>query len=261
MWAASRWLAPSRSRSGAPSGPGVFRSYRPDPLCPGAFRHGCGAPPHIALQTFTWMLEEILHRDSLGSKQVIRPGQVNLMTAGRGIAHTEESVPNQPDLHAAQLWIALPEADQHTPPASITTRRSPLAARGDHPSLCSSASTAAGAPPPCTSPHSGAGSARPGGEARITPSPGSRLRARPLSPRGETIVAGEALARSSCSTCPGNRGGGADPAPGRPAAAHRRRAPCPKPLQIWWNFVSVDKGRPFAPPPPTGRAVIRALAR
>jgi hypothetical protein len=52
-----------------------------------------GAHPHIGLQTFTWMMQgEILHRDSLGTEQVIRPGQVNLMTAGRGIAHTEDSV-------------------------------------------------------------------------------------------------------------------------------------------------------------------------
>ena len=49
--------------------------------------------PHIGLQTFTWMIEgEILHRDSLGYEQIIRPGQVNLMTAGNGIVHSEESV-------------------------------------------------------------------------------------------------------------------------------------------------------------------------
>lgn len=99
-------------------GPWCFLDHiGPTRFAPGAPGMDVGPHPHIALQTFTWMLEgEILHRDSLGSKQVIRPGQVNLMTAGRGIAHTEESVPNQPDLHAAQLWIALPEADQHTPP-------------------------------------------------------------------------------------------------------------------------------------------------
>lgn len=51
---------------------------------------------------------EVLHRDSLGSEQVIRPGQVNLMTAGHGIAHTEQSVGEPRRLHAAQLWIALP---------------------------------------------------------------------------------------------------------------------------------------------------------
>lgn len=68
-----------------------------------------GPHPHTGLQTFTWMLEgEVLHRDSLGNEQVIRAGQVNLMTAGRGIAHTEESVAGETRLHTAQLWIALP---------------------------------------------------------------------------------------------------------------------------------------------------------
>jgi len=70
-----------------------------------------GAHSHIGLQTFTWMIAgEILHRDSLGSEQVIRPGQVNLMTAGRGVSHTEDSVDGSGPLHAAQLWIALPPA-------------------------------------------------------------------------------------------------------------------------------------------------------
>ena len=48
--------------------------------------------PHIGLQTVTWLISgNVLHRDSLGSEQLIRPGQLNLMTAGRGIAHAEES--------------------------------------------------------------------------------------------------------------------------------------------------------------------------
>lgn len=67
------------------------------------------AHPHTCLQTFTWMIEgELLHRDSLGSEQVLKPGQVNLMTAGHGIAHTEDTLPHAQRLHAAQLWIALP---------------------------------------------------------------------------------------------------------------------------------------------------------
>ncbi|MDN3522138.1 pirin family protein [Halomonas ramblicola] len=74
-----------------------------------------GPHPHIGLQTFTWMIEgEVLHRDSLGHEQVIRPGQVNLMTAGHGISHTEQSMPGSDQLHAAQLWIALPEAHRDT---------------------------------------------------------------------------------------------------------------------------------------------------
>ena len=77
-----------------------------------------GAHPHTRLQTFTWMIEgEILHRDSLGSEQVIRAGQVNLMTAGYGISHTEDSVQAGQRLHAAQLWIALPDAVADQPAA------------------------------------------------------------------------------------------------------------------------------------------------
>ena len=74
-----------------------------------------GPHPHIGLQTFTWMIEgEVLHRDSLGNEQIIRPGQVNLMTAGRGIAHSEES--QTVHVHAAQLWIALPDSHRHIAP-------------------------------------------------------------------------------------------------------------------------------------------------
>ena len=73
--------------------------------------------PHIGLQTFTWMLDgEVLHRDSLGYRQRIRPGQVNLMTAGRGIAHSEDTPAGIDRLHAAQLWIALPEAERDMAP-------------------------------------------------------------------------------------------------------------------------------------------------
>lgn len=78
-----------------------------------------GPHPHIGLQTFTWMIEgEILHRDSLGYEQVIRPGQVNLMTAGSGISHAEDAVNDEPGrLHAAQLWIALPDIERHRAPS------------------------------------------------------------------------------------------------------------------------------------------------
>lgn len=76
-----------------------------------------GPHPHTGLQTFTWMIEgEVEHRDSLGNRQVIRPGQVNLMTAGHGISHTETTVEGERDLHAVQLWIALPHAHRHTDP-------------------------------------------------------------------------------------------------------------------------------------------------
>ncbi|HUB42204.1 MAG TPA: pirin family protein [Streptosporangiaceae bacterium] len=75
--------------------------------------------PHIGLQTVTWLLSgNVLHRDSLGTEQLIRPGQLNLMTSGRGIAHAEESpAEHDPTLHGVQLWVALPEASRHAEPA------------------------------------------------------------------------------------------------------------------------------------------------
>ncbi len=75
--------------------------------------------PHMGLQTFTWTLQgEILHRDSLGSLQYIKPGQVNLMTAGKGISHSEESLPDT-TLHGVQLWIALPDTVRNMEPNFI----------------------------------------------------------------------------------------------------------------------------------------------
>jgi redox-sensitive bicupin YhaK (pirin superfamily) len=78
-----------------------------------------GPHPHIGLQTVTWLLDgQVLHRDSLGSEQLIRPGQVNLMTAGHGVAHSEETAGvRQGDLHGIQLWVAQPEATRNGPPA------------------------------------------------------------------------------------------------------------------------------------------------
>lgn len=78
-----------------------------------------GPHPHIGLQTFSWLIDgEVLHRDSLGYEQILRPGQVNLMTAGVGIAHSEESpVQRSNQLQLAQLWIALPDSHRHMPPA------------------------------------------------------------------------------------------------------------------------------------------------
>lgn len=67
--------------------------------------------PHTGLQTVSWLFDgEILHRDSVGSLQTVRPGELNLMTAGRGISHSEESPAGvrPPLLHGVQLWIALP---------------------------------------------------------------------------------------------------------------------------------------------------------
>lgn len=102
-------------------GPFVFL----DQMGPTVLKPGVGLDvrphPHIGLATVTWLLEgEILHRDSLGTVQTIRPGEVNWMTAGRGIVHSERSDATQrqaaSSLYGLQCWVALPERDEECAP-------------------------------------------------------------------------------------------------------------------------------------------------
>jgi len=103
---------------------GPFIFY--DQMGPAAFRSGEGLDvrphPHIGLATVTYLLEgEILHRDSVGSVQSIRPGEVNWMTAGSGITHSERTGPESRaaggTLFGLQAWVALPVAQEETAPA------------------------------------------------------------------------------------------------------------------------------------------------
>ncbi|MEU3072704.1 pirin family protein [Streptomyces laurentii] len=91
--------------------------YGPDDI---ADEPGMQVPPHphMGLQTVSWLHEgEVLHRDSTGSLQTIRPRELGLMTSGRAISHSEESPrPHARFLHGAQLWVALPDAHRHVTP-------------------------------------------------------------------------------------------------------------------------------------------------
>ena len=79
---------------------------------------GIGPHPHTGLQTVTWLVSgELRHRDSLGSDQVIKPGQLNLMTAGHGVAHAEEGTAYRGELHGVQLWVAQPDETRDGPAA------------------------------------------------------------------------------------------------------------------------------------------------
>lgn len=91
-------------------GPLSFTAGRPMDVAP---------HPHIGLQTVSWLLEgEVLHHDSLGLQGLAGPGVLNLMTAGRGIAHAEQTpTPNTGHLRGVQLWVALPEASRDIAPA------------------------------------------------------------------------------------------------------------------------------------------------
>jgi len=92
-----------------------------------------GPHPHTGLQTVTWLVEgEILHRDSTGSRQAIVPGQLNVMTSGRGISHSEESPADHPPLlHGLQLWIALPDSARHGDPGFAHHATLPVVEVGD----------------------------------------------------------------------------------------------------------------------------------
>ena len=90
--------------------------YGPDPVGqPGAM--SVPPHPHTCLQTVSWLFGgEIEHRDSAGNHAIVRPGELNLMTAGRGISHSEVPTPGSRALHGVQLWVALPAAARFTDP-------------------------------------------------------------------------------------------------------------------------------------------------
>ncbi|MDF5752090.1 pirin family protein [Spongiactinospora sp. TRM90649] len=89
--------------------------YGPDDV---ARSGGMDVPPHphTGLQTVSWLFEgEIEHRDSTGAHALVRPGELNLMTAGHGVCHSEVSTRSTTTLHGVQLWVALPGADRDAP--------------------------------------------------------------------------------------------------------------------------------------------------
>src|SRR5262249_14394069 len=112
-------------------GPFIFFDH----MGPVRFAPGAGIDvrphPHIGLATVTYLFEgAIVHRDSLGAVQRIEPGDVNWMTAGKGIVHSERSAPGDraagSPLHGIQTWLALPRGDERTEPAFVHHPRSTL---------------------------------------------------------------------------------------------------------------------------------------
>jgi len=112
-----RWALPQRTRRSV--GAWCFADH----AGPVTFADGAGPDigphPHMGLQTVTWLVSgELVHRDSLGTEQPIRPGQLNLMTAGEGVSHAEEAaLSSRGDFHGIQLWVAQPESTRHDAPA------------------------------------------------------------------------------------------------------------------------------------------------
>ncbi len=196
--------------------------------------------PHIGLQTVTWLLAgNVLHRDSLGSEQMIRPGQLNLMTAGQGIAHAEESpADHDPWLHGVQLWLALPDAARRVAPAFEHHRELPvLAVRGLRVTVFAGSLADVTSPARTFSPVVGA-------EVSAAGDTGGSL---PLAPSHEYVIfvtSGQAAAGET-ELSPGRL---LYLAPGRDSVALTARAgtrllllggePLGEPLLMWWNFVA-----------------------
>jgi hypothetical protein len=206
-----------------------------------AGRPGMRVPPHphTGLQTVSWLVEgEILHRDSLGSLRPVVPGQLNLMSAGHGIAHSEESPPDHPPvMHGLQLWVALPERARHLEPSFVHYPEVPVLP-GPEVTVAVVVGELAGARSPAQvhTPLVGA-------ELRLAAGTGTHL---PLVPEFEyaVLVMTGAAAVAGTALTPGSLlylGRGRRELPLR--AGRRSRLfllggePFDEPLVMWWNFV------------------------
>ena len=207
---------------------------------------GIGPHPHIGLQTVTWLLSgELLHRDSLGSEQSIRPGQLNLMTAGHGIAHAEESrTPSGATVHGIQLWVAQPDATRDGASAFEHHRELPQVdlERGRATVLVGELLGARSDARADTDHH--------GWELRLEPGTSTV----PLQPGHEHALI---VLEGSASLGPGDGAPRLHPGqvalvrPGRdelPLAAAEATtlmvlggSPFPDPIHMWWNFVGRDR--------------------
>lgn len=194
--------------------------------------------PHIGLQTVSWLYAgRVRHRDSLGNDQLIHPGQVNLMTAGRGVAHSEHSASEGP-LHGLQLWVALP-ADRRTEPAGFEHVASPPRVQGGGWRALVLVGEFAGVASPVTtySPLVGAEvSLRAGATALLPRRPDFEYGV--LVAHGQVAVDGREVTPGPLLYLPPGAGGT------RVFSEHGARfmllggAPFRDPLVMWWNFVA-----------------------
>jgi hypothetical protein len=198
-----------------------------------------GPHPHIGLQTVTWLLRgEVLHRDSLGSEQVIRPGQLNLMTAGHGVSHSEEATGSyRGELHGVQLWVAQPEATRHEPAAFEHHADLPrVGLRGGTATVMVGHFAGVSSPARCDTAHMGAELALDGGPADLAVDGAFEHGLVVL--RGSAVVGGQRLG-------PGHLGylaPGADRihlvAEGPARVLLIGGVPFPEPVVMWWNYVA-----------------------
>lgn len=217
-------------------GPLAFTSGKPMDIAP---------HPHIGLQTVTWLLAgEVFHRDSLGSEAFARPGVLSLMTAGRGIAHSEET----PEVHAGrlrgvQLWVALPDAHRWDDPRFERHDRLPSIDLGaGRATVILGELAGAASPARVYSPLIAAELAlEPGAAVTVALEPRFEHALALLT--GQASVAGERLPIDTLAVLGSDR---ASVAIESGAEASRLLlvggAPFTEPLVMWWNFVARSHG-------------------
>ncbi len=207
-----------------------------------------GPHPHIGLSTVTWLFEgEALHTDSLGTEQVIRPGELNLMTAGHGIAHAElevrrGSAPAAADaVKGIQMWLAQTDATRHGPSSFVHHKNLPhLELGGAEVSLL--AGTMAGATSPVATdwPLLGVDATLPLNEATLPVEPSFEHAIVPIDRRAkvnDTIVEPGSLAIVSPGVERLNIATAGSP--GRVMLLGG--LPFPARIQMWWNFVARNR--------------------
>lgn len=194
--------------------------------------------PHTGLQTVSWLFEgEIEHRDSTGAHALVRPGQVNLMTAGHGVSHSEVSTPVASRLHGVQLWVALPAHAAGTAPAFEHHVTGPLDIGGAELRVFVGSYAGAASPVTTYTPLLGAEVVlREGGEVRLDLDPAFEHAL--LVDGGDAVVDGASVAHGGLALIE------AGPRSVRVAAAPGVRLvllggePFREQIVMWWNFVA-----------------------
>jgi hypothetical protein len=196
-----------------------------------------GPHPHCGLQTVTWLTQgEVLHHDSLGTEQVIAPGQLNLMTAGRGVSHSEEATGSYAGpVEGIQLWMAQPEATRDGDPAFEHHASLPvLTVGGGQATVLVGTLGGVESPARTDSPMVGAELLL-DGPATIPTDPAFEHGLIVLS--GSVEVEGETLAPGHLGYLePGGRELALDP-DGHARVMLLGGVPFPEPIVMWWNYV------------------------
>jgi redox-sensitive bicupin YhaK (pirin superfamily) len=195
--------------------------------------------PHTGLQTVSWLFSgEIEHRDSLGTHVLVRPGELNLMTGGHGIAHSEVSTPATTVLHGVQLWVALPDAHRNTARAFHHHTPRPVPLDGGEARVFLGSLAGDTSPVPTFTPLLGAElTLRPG--ATLTLAVDDRFEHGLLVDRGEIRMAGTLLRRAELGyLAPGAASLTLTNTTDAPARAILLGGtPFGEQIIMWWNFI------------------------